>query len=709
MALTNRRPQNRDGKITLLAIVFLLLIVVLMGLLGNVGHVTSQKLELQNAADSIAFSSTLSLARGMNTVTTANHLVGEATALSVLHESLGGPELRLGLRKNTPENRSLDSRIRGLKVSSPIGRIPNPYVPPFLTSIDKRLIEFVARQTSPAGSGQQTEFATLYDSRMTIKRGLSGWMTAKSIANLAYLVPPPIGYIPAIAAYATHIAGSVNIAMYGKEWLLLRVLAVYAKAAAPVQDRVFDSQVIPALCKFSSETAGVSLASDNAPTDQDEPGFAAESAIDVAESVSETLKVKGVLFPDEELRLPVEPEPKPDGSGMPSGWKEVAGQPGWGTDRTTAFPEVADALGKIESKLRKAVGKMRSRTTELEKAIRELQEILEDVQDRMNDVSGELKGSFEREVRKLNELIATAERERNELEARSREIEQQRESLGSTTNELPNGRSQNLSLEHIPTLMNPEQERLTQWVRACMPSLDQMRAPILGLMNQHLKKCKAAEHFEKWTNRYALIAAWRFRSGQRLRRTGTASASWSKQAEPLSLLVLQGAYRQSEPYKGLEDWTGNGAADQREAESLFTVLGVAHREFEPLFSSTVSPAPQSNGIATVALGMLYNANSQTSIGSGLSQPLLGWDTLNWDQSAMSLPEWGAPASRTSVKWPWELFSYSNSEPLVKLNWQAKLMPVTRSRLEELAETGDLDESPLQSIQLAIDYAELLTH
>ncbi len=708
MAKSNKHPPRRDGKVTLLAIVFLLLIVVLMGLLGNTGHVTTQKLELQNAADSVAFSSTLYLARGMNTVTASNHLVGEATALSVLHESLGGPELRLGLKKNTPENRALDAKIRALKISSPIGRIPNPYVPPLLTSIDKKLIEFVAKQTSPAGGGDQTEFATLYDSRMTIKRGLSGWMTAKSVANLAYLVPPPIGYIPAIAAYATHIAGSVNVALYGKEWLLLRVLAVYAKAAAPVQGEIVDSQVIPALCKFSSETAGVAMIADGGAADSD-PGFAAEAALDVAESISETLKVDGVLFPSEKLKLPLEPEPKPDGSGMPGGWKDGAGQPGWGSDRSKAFPEVGDARNKIESKLRKAVSKMRSTADELEKAIEDLQEISRDVKKRADDVAGTMKPSFDREIRKLEQVIAAAKRQHAELEARANQIQQEREALSETADVLPGGQSQNLSLKHIPTGMNPQQERVTQWVRACMPSLDQMRAPILGLMNQHLKKSRAAEHFEKWTNRYALIAAWKFRSGQRLTRSGAGSASWSKQAEPLSLLVLTGAYRDRRPRKGLEDWTGSDAADQLEAASLFTVLGVAHREFEPLFSSALFPAPQSNGLTTASLGMLYNANEQGSTGGSQTQPLLGWDTLNWDQAEVSLPEWGAPASRSAVKWPWELFSDNSIEPLVKLNWQAKLMPVTRSRLEQLADEGELDDAPQQAVQLAIDYAELLTH
>lgn len=703
-----KQLTRRRGKITLLALVFLLLIVVLMGLLGNTGHVTSQKLELQNAADSVAFSSSLWLARGMNTVTASNHLVGEAVALSVVHEALGGPEQRLGLRKSTLENSRLDASIRSLRTTSPIGRVPNPYVPPFLTSIDKRLIEFVAKQTSPPGSGQLTEFATIYDARMTLKRGVAGWLTTKSIANLAFLVPPPIGYLPAIAAYATHIAGSVHIALSGKEWLLLRALAVYAKAAAPVHDKIIDRQVVPALCKFAGEVAGVELRVDGQAGDK--LGFASESALEVAESISERLRIEGSLFPSkEELSLPVAFEPKPDERGMPAGWKTGVGQPAWGTDKAKALPEMGIASDKIGRRLKRAVSKMRARSGKLEDSIEELQDISKSLRDRAEGVSQNVKRALDLEIWKVDQLIGSATREREQLGAKTRQIEEEQKTLDTSLANLAGGQSQNLSLEHIPSLMNPEQERVTQWVRATMPSLDQMRAPILGLMKQHLKKSLAAEHFEKWTNRYALIAAWKFRSGQRLQRSGTASASWSKQQDPLGMLVMQGSYRASVPRKGLETWTGTSSAAQAEAESMFTILGVAHRPFEPLFSSTVFPAPQNHGLTTVGLGMLYNANLQSSTSSGNDQPLLGWDTLNWDAAAAPLIEWGAPASQAATRWPWELFDAADANPLVKLNWQAKLMPVTKSRLEQLASEGKLQDGPLAAVELAIDHSDLLTH
>ena len=58
-----------DGMISLAAVVGLLIIVVMIGFLGNCIRAVQQKIEIQNAADSAAYSSALWMARGMNAVT----------------------------------------------------------------------------------------------------------------------------------------------------------------------------------------------------------------------------------------------------------------------------------------------------------------------------------------------------------------------------------------------------------------------------------------------------------------------------------------------------------------------------------------------------------------------------------------------------------------------------------------------------------------
>ena len=82
-----------EGTISMVTIVAVLVIAILIGFVGNSGRVVQQKIEVQNAADSVAYSSALWQARGMNAITAVNHLLGEATAICVLIEAIGGPEL----------------------------------------------------------------------------------------------------------------------------------------------------------------------------------------------------------------------------------------------------------------------------------------------------------------------------------------------------------------------------------------------------------------------------------------------------------------------------------------------------------------------------------------------------------------------------------------------------------------------------------------
>jgi len=81
-----------DGMISFVAMVAILFFLILIGLIGNVGLTVNNKIEIQNAADSAAYSSGIFVARGMNTVTASNHLIGELLALSVIHHAICGPE-----------------------------------------------------------------------------------------------------------------------------------------------------------------------------------------------------------------------------------------------------------------------------------------------------------------------------------------------------------------------------------------------------------------------------------------------------------------------------------------------------------------------------------------------------------------------------------------------------------------------------------------
>ena len=123
--LSARVPSRsrRYGKITIITIFALLGLLVMAGFIGNVGHITTNKIATQNAADSIAFSSAQWMARGMNAATATNHMLGEVTGLVVVIEGVAGPETYTSppMEFYTTQNRTLDQVIRVLKDLAPAG------------------------------------------------------------------------------------------------------------------------------------------------------------------------------------------------------------------------------------------------------------------------------------------------------------------------------------------------------------------------------------------------------------------------------------------------------------------------------------------------------------------------------------------------------------------------------------------------------------
>lgn len=176
------------------------------------------------------------------------------------------------------------------------------------------------------------------------------------------------------------------------------------------------------------------------------------------------------------------------------------------------------------------------------------------------------------------------------------------------------------------------------------------------------------------------------------------------------MFVMQDTFRGTRDIKGREKWTGSTTTAKREAEKWFTVIGVVHRDYQPLFSERLYPAASDTGMTAYAQAIFYNANRQRPSSSrSQRQAKVGWDTLNWDP-AINVPEWGARPHESSWKWPWEAFDGSENQKVakVKLNWQAKLMPVRSSRLEEAAVT--LSGDARKNVEHAAEYFdELGTH
>tara|TARA_R110002049_G_scaffold4601_4_gene31965 strand:- start:241899 stop:244076 length:2178 start_codon:yes stop_codon:yes gene_type:complete len=704
---------RREGKIVLLAAIVILLVAVLMAWIGNTGHAVKQKMEVQSAADATSFAGSMWMARGMNAITLSNHLIGEATAMGVIHDAIGGPEMRLGLKTNTPENRTLDAIIRNLTKFAPIGKLyPNNYVPSPITNLDARLLEFVQRRTSPDSNPDLTAFATLYDARMTLQRYFAVTLGAKALANIVLMIPretlavPIVGAIVAaavVAAIATHVASSAVVVSIGKEWLLLEALETYAKAANPVQEKAFSQLLVPTLVQFPAAIAGLDPEDPNSEPDG---GFAVEKIKKVINDAGDQQNVQAQMVPlADDRRLPVRFEPPPNMNGRSGGWPQ-----GWGSDEAINLPDASAALESMKGKLDDIVESISDATKNGEDAIEDLEDSRDSIQKKIDDgdLSDDVKAEYEEEIAAIDDTIESIRAELEKLEEQKNELEEQRKTIQNNF-PLPSGQSQNLSLQHIPERMDPQQERTTQWVRASIPNVDALRAPILGLMKAQMPMSGAAKHYEKWTNRYTLIRAWKFRSGMRLEKTSNAAAQWTgNSADPMSMVVMDGSFEQETSIKGKEVWTRSDDEGKRLAEEQFTLLTAVHREYESLMATDVLRNAQNDGMTSFAQSILYNANPQSAESQPQTrQPRVGWDTLNWKHDGTVIPEWGSKATVQQTTWPWELLNGLDNAPEVKLNWQPKLIPTTAARLELAAK--EMEGKLQRAMELASDHEGLVSH
>jgi hypothetical protein len=582
-------------------------------------------------------------------------------------------------------------------------------------------------------SAKHKAFATIYDSKKILKRDLRKRLIIKTIANAGFFVPPPFGWATMAAAYIAHADSNLEIGKDTKEYLILEGFEILVTKLKPIKVDIFENRLIPALAKHGDLLAGNVLKTGPVRTSVVNAGIT-----DTFERLGKVYEVEAAIFPGPTaLTLPVEREPE---ASTNRGSRNQNEQPGWGTDEAPAESTddlISDLKDQIEdqqdeiSKRQWFLGQeLGPKSPFAENSMVELEKKIDDLLDQ--DPKSPLKEKAlaeKEEIRKLREIktnrIKELDQQKKKLDREFEKMKALIESAGSVAN-IPG----NLSIKGIPQdNMNQAEERYTQWVRATYPYVDAFRAPILNKFKDHLEKSKAAEHYLKWTNRYTLVKAWQFRSGFRAKgeKGSSQPLKWSKdpnnsKSKPITLYVMKGAYPQQRPgardRKGLENWTKDTRDGKREAEQMFTVVSMTNREFEPLFSPKVYPVASDDGITTFAQAIFYNGNKQSPAKPDEKlkvQADLGWDTLNWTPGA-NVPEWGAPATEAPEnidEWPWTAFLESSGDhlkpALVTLNWQAKLMPVTKDRYIQATAASALSPKIAEPMVKGIPFFDALVN
>lgn len=625
-----RFHAGEDGQINLVTAVVMLGFAVLIGLIGNAGNAVKKKIELQNAADATAYSSSLWMARGMNAVTTTNHLMGEATATVVVFHALGGTEL--GDETDVSASAALNEGLETTQSSAPIAT----------GMYDKSLVDFIVNQMTD-DEGKHDAHATILDGKLTLKFGMNLIFGVKTLAN-AGLIPNPAYAFTAPAAIAAHIAMDVLAVKLMQEWFFLEFLEQGIKLVNQSRFvQTIEEQVIPILSQYGDYVAGK------------KPGFGGGSQLaPVNRSIKQTFSgvtqryrlTAAAIHPDaDDLRLPIREEPAPpSGSTRPgSEWS--------GNDWPRALRTISDAFRQIKRLL-----------------------------DRANDIIEVLLAP----VGWLGKVIGQ--------DITDKLIPIPRIDLPAGPGEK--GYSDNPSYDGLPEI-DVEEARRSQWARATYPVVNSLRSPIRGFFRKWCRISNAPTWFTHWSNRYTLAISHRIRTSDK---------------KPHMYVMRDMRPKQ----KGNEPWTRSTSQGKRRAERYFTVIAIVHRKRETaIIGPSIFKNPAKRGTFAVAQAMFYNANGRAANpANGRYQPKTGWDTLNW-APPFRAPEWGDHQPATGGGgFPRFFISGKNATAgsRVKLNWQAKLVPVTSSRLRDAEQSSKLSQRLRQEMGRIRKHARhLLSH
>jgi hypothetical protein len=240
---SHRILANEEGLITWATLVAVLLLIALIGIVFNVGRVTNDKLQSQNAADSVAYSSSLLHARAMNAVTATNHMMGELTALHTLHHSLGGKVLDERRRANTSSVIGLNLGITVTHAAAWIGYGIGAVIPacPFF---------FVGIPNPPASYGPALDIprgeATVYDSKCLLKAKIieqyvnysrGTWEMIKGIGKTWSWWPPTVasGWRSIASGQRTRSQANSKIRSLVREYRFIIKLEDFALRTLPIK------------------------------------------------------------------------------------------------------------------------------------------------------------------------------------------------------------------------------------------------------------------------------------------------------------------------------------------------------------------------------------------------------------------------------------------------------------------------------------------
>ena len=253
-SIFERLHASQDGMLSMITPVAVLFFSVLVVLAGNTGRTVKQKIQVQNAADAAALTQASIAARGMNAVTLTNHMLGELTAILVMHQALGGAELDEFLAKGSDGEVSDLSKTfnEALEIAVELGN-NTPGGNPF-ASLDTRTKDELKKDGGSSDSkGKHLAWATIFDARLTLKFYMLVSAAARIVADVSIYIP----YIGSIIYWGLHITITVVVGKILQEVKALDALEELAKLFSRVKRATrIEAELLPFMAGYSEKVVG---------------------------------------------------------------------------------------------------------------------------------------------------------------------------------------------------------------------------------------------------------------------------------------------------------------------------------------------------------------------------------------------------------------------------------------------------------------------
>ncbi len=264
-----RLHADEDGKITFVSIFTILAMIMFIGLVLNVIVSVHQKIEMQNAADTAAYTANLWRARGMNAITTVNHLMGEQTALLTILDGFGGdllgdPEIRVD------ESERANQRLRVVFGEGSLLSPPATRMSEFGKVLNKFDAEVVKKcyERMTEDKGRHKAAAAIYDAKMQlkvstqkifeIKNGVNAVMVLAGILEeIPYPPVTAVGYLLDGGCAALHVDLSYELIELTKERVIIDLAEdLLGKIDRKSIDKSMREVVFPALTMYADSVVG---------------------------------------------------------------------------------------------------------------------------------------------------------------------------------------------------------------------------------------------------------------------------------------------------------------------------------------------------------------------------------------------------------------------------------------------------------------------